>query len=809
MQILHNFFYQQAMAWQMLKRRPAMVVGIVFTLGLTLAALLTVFALSWTIVVKPLPYPQQERLVVAEATLFNAKKQIAGEYFNYMDAVDLYKKQTLFERVALIFGLADVLTDHPEQPRIHSSYVTPDYFQVLGVPMQLGRGFGNDEGMDKFQRSVVISFDTWQKWFNGRADILSQSLEVRGQRYQIVGVTQQGFSEPELVQTGRQAGIWLPWDFNWAQQMGWDNQVEDSLRVIALTKSNEIAQTEQQLNNHINAHWQQHRGALPNYKDWYFDIKVRPLAEVLRGNISSLLLYAGLGTIGLLLIAITNIGNLFLSSFAEQQKNLAIQAAVGAKRSQILAQVFAQGVQLSFSASVLALLLSSLVLPLITTSLADILPRSQELSVEWSSAAFALAVSIVLALLLAFLVGRFLNSKLLIESLKTGGKGTGIQVSAGFRKGLVIVQVAIAAALIFLNFSLLQQSNRAIEQPMGIEIDNVQHLKLAINSPTDVSPAQVKAMLEEVAVALRNKPQVETVSKSLAPLIWIGSFPVIITSSNEQLVPQVKFVDGNYFEVLKQPFVQGESFTDEQIRAGEISVVVNQPFADILQQDGEVLGRELIIFGDSYRVKGVVESMYLPLQTNSQPRVFMTDHGRRTNLMVRLKPGQSMSKREVVTAIKSVSGMLSVATYRPIPEIKDQLLQHTYTIALVTAGLTILTILLSALGLHGIISYGIQLRQFELATRMALGAKSKHIITLILSESGKSIGFGLAVAVVFVAIGHWGLNSSNSYAATPSDYLYSFVVAMVAILVLSIWANLRPLLRMVRQPVQRNLKPSE
>ncbi|MCJ8271921.1 MAG: ABC transporter permease, partial [Psychrosphaera sp.] len=212
------------LAFASLLRVPGFSMTVILTLAVTLGALICIFSLNNLLLVKPLPYPNADKLVVVNHT-YTEDGEIEFGAQTLPGMLLWYKKQTVLEQMALIEGTYQNISSHVEQPAVAVNFVTPEYFSLLGVPMLLGRAMNFEEGLDQRKAVAVISYHSWLKWFGGDKGIIGKKTRIGDNSYQIIGVIAQGFNPPQIGGTDL-IEVWLPWDFqgmdpnNWGRQTG-------------------------------------------------------------------------------------------------------------------------------------------------------------------------------------------------------------------------------------------------------------------------------------------------------------------------------------------------------------------------------------------------------------------------------------------------------------------------------------------------------------------------------------------------------------------------------------------------------------
>ena len=207
-------FYFIKQAWASIRQKPGFVATVVTTMGTTLGALLCVLTLGYLLIVETLPYPEQEQLYKVLHVIGDKSDEKSAQFFTYPGLIHLHKNQDVFDKTALIQYGQDVLTSLPSQPTLSTGYVTPQWFELLAAPMQMGRKFQFTEALDTFNPVAILSYKTWQNDFSSAPNILDEKVSFSGVSYRIIGVLGESFVEPQLRQTGRDVGIWFPWDYN-------------------------------------------------------------------------------------------------------------------------------------------------------------------------------------------------------------------------------------------------------------------------------------------------------------------------------------------------------------------------------------------------------------------------------------------------------------------------------------------------------------------------------------------------------------------------------------------------------------------
>jgi predicted permease len=797
---MNHFIYQQKQAWASLKLRPGFSAIVITTLAITLGALLCVLTLAYVLIAKPLPYPEQEKLFYVEHQLIDHNAKVDGNAFTYPNLMYLYKNQTQFSKTALMYIDAAVLTSHPSQPRLINTFVTPEWFSLFDSKMALGRGFEQSEALNSLNPVAVLSYASWQQTFAGDPNILAQKITLAGVSYRIVGVLAKTFVEPALIGPGNKSQVYLPWDHNSvpeSERQAWGND-DGGLMIIGKTAGTHTqGQMQQALANLINDNWQQQTVGTKFFKGWSIGIKIKTLKSVILNDSQKTVYLLLAAVIGLVLIACVNITNLFMSRTAEQQQQMAIHAALGAKKSQLFAYIFAQTSILLFVSVLLALLVASGGLYIFQTFLNHYLPRVDELVINGVTFTCALIIGFLLAWFFARVSSNMIRYKTLNASLQSSGKGTSLQVSQKTRQLLVVSQVMIVFALVFVNLVLLKSSMNTIGQRVGIDTDNTAFFVLGVSGKSRDNEQQRIANISQLKSHLLALPQVVAVSQSSSPLMGFGSHALSVLGSDKRYSIKAKDVDHQYFQLLQQPLLQGRYFSAADIQDSTDVVIINDVFAKQLAPQGSAIG---ITFEGGRKVIGIVKGVNVPGQEKIVPRFYYPASAGRNMMLVKLKPNQALSPEQLVSSLKQASNELSLFSLSTLSQRKNSLLFAQYTTAITSAVLTLLTFLLAAIGVYGILNYATGMRRFEIGTRMAIGAKRGEIVAMVIKDnsfailSGICAGFMLLVILFFIF-------STQLYSYLSLDLLLQLLITLVSIAVIALFACYWPLRPMINRPV--------
>jgi len=812
---MNLFIYQLKQAFLSLKKKNGFVFSIVSTMGITLGAMLCVLTLAYVMLLKPLPYPEQDRLFLVESTVVDKDNNKKFSAFNYRSLIDLYRQQTSFESAALLAYGKNVLVSQPSQPQVSTTYVTPEIFELLNIPMAMGRSFGIDEQLDTYNPVAILSYDTWQKEFSGNADVLDKKIVVENISFSIIGVTAEQFVEPKTYSLKHTStGVWFPWDYNYISSERRKSSGSMSLdtmflgRTIAGLSSSQVEQTITPL---VNVPWKEMVAEFAYFTPLNIKIQLTPLKEILIGDATNIIMALIAGVVGTLFIAVANIANLFMARTAELQGSYSIHASLGASKSQLFKTIFVESAILMFLALVVAFGVALIGFHLLSTYFLELLPRVNELSFNLFSLAISGLLFVIFALLFAKLSMNIVDYQNINSQLQSGSKGGCKQVSKGKHRFIIISQISIATLLIFINLNLFSDAWKVISDPLSIDIENSMSVEMSIAPTTILTDAEKIQINKELQTALLLLPQIERASIADGSVFSGGQgLRELRVKGNETTYPgSSRTVDENYFPIYQQKLLAGDFFSKIDVRDENKVLIINETLAKEIAPNGSAIGMKLEFFGeDVFTVKGVVEGFKIPGKVENENRLYFPAINAESHLVLQLKKQTSLSRETFVSLLKSVTSKYRVQVFESDKEKQRKMLFIHFIILTATGSLALLTFFLAAIGLYGVLSYSTQLRQFEIGTRLAVGAKRSDLIKLIIKDNASAISLGVLFSTGALLLLTFVFNEQVNHYLTL-QLLPVFMVTLAMISILSLFACYFPLRQYINKPVIHALKGSE
>lgn len=794
-------------AFNSLSNAKGYAITVVLTLGITLGALVAMFNLNYQLLAAPLPYPNSERLVIAKSEWLDRKVLVSDRHAPYPAWIESYRQNdTQFEQKALLAYTVSIERRMPDSPVLNTISTTPEFFNMVQAPMELGRRFATSEGLDAMTPVAVISHRTWVKYFQQDSNVLGKTLNIMEMDFKIIGVLAESFIEPELYQRGWETDVWLPMDYHDMPvrfRKDWNNDVSNVFLVGSLQNGSNRSATEQSLNGWLATRFKDEAAKIPELSDATIGFKLEKFSTVILGAASQQSLLMLAGVLVLLLIAATNVLNLILARAANQQRGMAIQVALGAQQKHIFSGVLAEISILMLGASLLATVVALALLELLKVTAQGQLPRLHELHINFVTLLFSFFMAAVLAIFFAIIVSRQINYRQLNKVLQTSGKGVGLQISSRIRKLLILSQVALTAVLLAASLHILLQSSRQLMQPVGYHTTDQYQIFFSIATLWgSTTEEERRAYFARVADDLRENPKVLAAgATSLSPISYQNPWTGLLRVDgldDKKLSAIQSYCDGSYLQVAEIPLIAGRYFTDAEAREHAQVMVVNETFARTIQADGQVLGRKVYRQGDSagqaIEIVGVLKDLQLPGMIEP-PRFFQASILQHPELVVRVKAGQQLTPAEVNALAAKVNPQLKIFYMKTTEQAIALITAPQKTVAGLTAALSLIALSLAAIGIYGVLSYSVQLQRFELGIRMAIGARPNKIFLQILKDNLIPVITGLLVAsVVLISLWFWIQQTNYSLQTNSLGWLLPpvLIIALTAVTsLLSVWKIIR------------------
>ena len=744
---------------RMLLKAPSVSIVATIALALGIGANTAIFSVVNAVLLRPLPFANPEQLMqVWEADSSNVLVRGTASYPNFADWRD---QNHVFERLASYHSNDFILTGRGDSSRLQGAVVNADLFSLLGATPILGRTFlPTEDNPGDTGRVVLLSQQLFQQRFNADPKIVGQPVTLDGRSYTVVGVMPSEFQFPiqnEPVELWTTVAIDREGKEPVTNQRG-----AHYLRVVGRLKpgvSKEQAQAEMTA---ISARLEQQYPEANVHRT----STVEPTLESLVGDIRPALLIL-LGAVGcVLLIACANVANLLLARAMTRHKEMAIRSALGASRMRVVRQLLTESVLLSLAGGLLGLFLAVWWSDLLIALGKQNIPRALHVGVDWRVLGFTLLVSILTGVVFGLVPAIHSSKTELTESLKEGGRGSGEGARRnGIRGILVVVELAIAVVLLVGAGLLIQSLWRLRQVTPGFNPENVLTLVVGIPEVKYPTGAKQTQFFRDLSARIASLPGVKSAS-SVMPLPLSGnrfgiSFEVDGRPVAKGEEPSADFfaIGNDYFKTMEIPIIQGRVFDERDTKQGPAVVIVNQAFARKFFPNEDPVGKRIKpgISTDEdeptmREIVGVVADVRnRNLTSDWRPGYFVPQTQIPFDQMTMVVKTTS-DPHSLINAIQNeVHGMDQEV---PVFNVKTMDEHIATTVAAPRFNATLLMIfaavalVLTIVGLYGVMSYSVAQRTNEIGIRMALGAQTHDVLRLIVSQGFKLVLIGLAFGLV-------------------------------------------------------------
>jgi putative ABC transport system permease protein len=802
-------------AFRMLQKNPGFTAVAVITLALGIGANTTVFSVVEAIFNFPLPVddPQRVSFVFAQ----NLEHDIDQNATSVDDFLDWQEQSDSFEYLVAGTGRPYNVIGAGEPVRVRAFDVTAGFFPAIGAHLQMGRPFRQEESQPGGERVTVVSHSLWQQQFGGDPDVLGQSISLDGISHTVVGVTEEEFFFPNP-----NTALWTPL----AVERGRASRDERTVLVLGRLKP---GVTPDMATAEMRTIAKRIEDAHPDTNEGWSASVITIRDNMLSGaGFAMILLYGSITFV--LLIACANVANLLLARATVREKEMALRSTLGAARFRVVRQLLTESVALSFVGGILGLLigfwgmniLRNMVAPDVNIGfIADYMVLNSTMLFH------TLTVSVLAGVLFGLVPALQISKPDLHDTLKEGGRGgSGGRRRRTLRNVLVVAQVALALALLGTAGALIRAFDHIYTADPGFDTKDLLTMRLTLPESDYGEPQQVVAFYREAAERLAQIPGVEAVATTTT--LPLTLFPgattsaVSIEGAQEEVdlsIPTaVDLVVGpSFFGAMKISLEQGRGITEGDDENTLPVAVVSQSMVRRYWAETDPIGRRfklgvresenpwLTVVGVTDDVQ--IHSHSLRFSDSATPIVFL--------------PYAQNARREMSFALRTAVEPTSVAPSvrsaiwevdpnQPVDDVMtmDQVLAQFDTQNLffvrISTGLAVIALVLAGVGIYGVISYTVHHRAHEIGIRLALGAKPRSIVYLVLRQGlaltviGLFLGLGGAVFIVR-SMGSQleGLNVSN--AASP----LTFMAVSLVLLVVAQFASYMPARRAIRvDPVE-------
>jgi predicted permease len=806
--MLNDIRYGLRQLW----KHPAFTIIAVLTLALGIGANTAIFSVVNAVLLKPLPFPAPDQLIAVGMTDTRQKgTQTDLNSLSYPDYFDFRDQNRTLASSAVYRDRSFALTSEEGATSLRGVKTSAEFFDVLGIKPKMGRAFARDDeqgggGPGGFK--VILSHDFWQKHFGGDANVLGRTVMLDRRQHTVIGVMPAGFQFP--IQND-------PIDFyvtiaeDAANPDGSKPQTQQrgshSLQAIARLKPGvTIAQAQADL--------EAIAAALSNqYPDsnTHFGVASKPLREEMVGDVRTALYVLFGAVVCVLLIANANVANLLLARASARGKEIALRAAMGASRGRIIRQLLTESLLLSGLGGALGLLIAQWGTEALIKTVPQNIPRIGTIQLDASVLGFTLLISLATGVIFGLVPAWQASHVDLNSSLKSGTRtGGGREGKGRVRNALIIVEVALALVLLISAGLLIQSFARLGSVQPGFRTERLLTARFSLPDVAYPKNENITAFLDQFLSRIRALPGVESASM-IVPLPLSGSNMVTTFDIEEHPLPDgqrpgapVRIIATDYFKTMGIPVRQGRVFDEKEQMDSAPVAIVNERFANKYFPGQNVIGKRILPGfsaddnGEKMReIVGVVGNvkhlalknedspeMYLP-QTQipfSSPALVIRTHVSNPNALTNSvrKELAAMDASIPLTSVRVFDEYISRSLARP---------RFNTLLLSIFAGTALL---LTAIGIYGVLAYSVAQRTSEIGIRIALGAGKSSIFRLIVGQTMALVGISLLVGLAG-AFAATRLLSSLLFgvgAADPATFV-AIVLLVSAVAFIAAWLPAR------------------
>src|SRR5687767_1265811 len=755
-----------------LVRHPGFTLIAVLTLALGIGANTAIFSVVNGVLLRPLPFADPNRII----WVWDTQPQLATAPTSLPDFLDWKEQNRSFEHLAaylsgnMFFDVGYGTEDIPV------GLVTPETFAHFRVSPILGRTFTEAESLPgETSRLAVLSYSTWQNKFGADPNVVGRTIQLSGATYSVIGVMQAGFSFPERAQ------LWRPLPVDPKQL----DRGPHYLRVVGRLKRDvTLAQAQADMSSIAGRLAKQYPEKIAGH-----GVKLEPLTTVIVGDIS-LALFVLLGAVGfVLLIACANLANLMLARVGVRQKEIAVRTALGASRLDIVRQLLTESIMLAVAGGLAGLLLALWAVRWLVSLSLDTIPRVQEITVDFRVASFTILLSLITGVLFGLAPALQVSRPDLTDALKESGRTTIGIGGSRLRAALVMSEVALSLVLLVGAGLMIRSFAKLNRVDTGFDPERVLALGVALLPNKYPSDEQVATFYSQIIENVAAMPGVESVGaitdlplsgNNTSDFFTIEGRPPIPREAER--LTEYRVVTPQYFRSMGLPLLAGRDFTHADTKQSPNVVIISEAFARQHFAGENPLDHRIRLQGqerDPLQIVGVVGDVrdlaldqaptaeaYVPyLQNPLSPT-----YERSMTIVARTKSDPSSIVGSLRAVLTSLDKSLPVFALKPMTEyLRDSLARRRFNMILLSL-FSGIALVLAAIGIYGVISYGVSQRTREMGIRMALGAQSRDVLKLVLRQAMMLTLGGIAIGL-FASFALTRLMKSLLFSVSVTDPL--------------------------------------
>ena len=785
---MKELFQDIRYGFRMLRTRPGFTVVAVAALALGIGANTAIFSLINSVLLRPLPYPEPQRIVMIEENGKDGKSSNTS----YATSKDWRERSQSFESISVVRDWSITLTGEGEPEMLQGMRVSANYFSTLAIKPVFGREFLPQEDSPATRRVVILSHSLWQRRFGSDAAIVGKPITLGGQTFTVTGVMPKGFEDLVSARLFQKADLWAPLGYD--ETLPWACRTCRHIQAIARLKQGvSLEQAGAELNTISQTL------VLEHPHDYAVSgVTIIPLLDKFVGAVRPAL-YLLLGAVALvLLIACANVANLLLARSTQRRKEIAIRSALGARRGRIIRQLLTESVMLSTLGAAAGLALVWWGIEILAALSPPTILRLNEVNVDARVLGFTLALSLLTGIIFG-LAPALQSSKLdLNAALKEGARGAGGGAGHRLRNLLVVSEIALALVLLVGAGLLVRSFVRVLNVTPGFESANLVTMNVSANGTRYADDAKVCAFYDEVVSRVSHLLGVEAAAVvSNLPLggnkdmygFHVEEKPMV----NPEEAPSIEryVISPEYLRAMRIPLLAGRDFTERDGPNAPFVALISDSTAQSIWPNEDPIGKRVRMGGPDGPLRTIVgitgNVSHYGLDTPADLQAYVPE-AQWTSSDMQLVVRTPVDPRVLLEAVRgeiwAVDKDLPIYRVATMEQLVSGSVAQRRFIVILLSLMAMLAATLAALGIYSVMSYSVTQRTQELGIRMALGAQSNDVIKLVVGQGIRLTLGGIAVGLA-ASLALTRVMSSLLFGIGATDPVtfaaISLVVAVVAL----------------------------
>jgi putative ABC transport system permease protein len=799
--ILETLWQDVRYGVRMLRRTPGFTAAALLTIALGIGANSAIFTIVDAVLLRPLPYPTADRLV----TVGDRGRDGYSSSVGFTTVVDWRQRSHSFDRLALMRSWQPTLVVNGEAERLSAVRVSANYFEMMGVHPMLGRDFTEADDHTQTWRVVLLSDRLWRRRFNADPSIVGRSITMNDRQYQVIGVMPPDFEPLDSVQFFKSAAeIWAPVGYD----VGGDSTCRSCrhLRSVGRLKP---GVTVAQATTEMDAIREQMRREFPNDYE-AGSIAVVPLRDALTGQVRAALLVL-LGAVGfVLLIACANVANLLLARSVTRQRELTLRTVLGAARRRIVRQLLTESLLLSVTGAALGILFAWVAVQGLAAFAPVTLPRMEHIAIDGRVLAFTVVIAVLTGILFG-LVPAWRGASAGMQTTLAMDSRWSVGGSSRARAVLVVADIVLALVLLAGAGLMLRTVVSLTRTSPGFVADRILTLQFSLVGQAYAEDPAVVAFQNRTLEKIHALPGVE--SAALAGQVpFGGNFDCWGLHVKGRMKPnpvddpciQRYGVTPEYPRVMGIPLISGRFITAQDTTSSQPVIVISQSTAKLVWGNDDPIGSEVRL-GDATKgvwrtVVGVVGDVHHEDVTQPVTSAMYNPETQFTDsylvAVVKSTGDPAALAAPIRAVLRDQDASVPVYQVATLPSLVEQAASQRLFVMQLLGGFAIVAVLLAAIGLYGVVAYGVAQRTREVGVRMALGAQRRDVLKLVLASGFSLVTAGVVVGLV-AALGATRLLGTLVFGVSPVDPL-TFAAAAILLVVVALTAHWIPIRRALR-----------